>query len=107
MDAFLVALVALFFLIEALVEVVDKFINEFHWKLVIAFALGVGASFFWGLDLFAYLEVPAVIEIRWLVLVVNAVFLGVISARWSGEINAILEILKKFKLEAQKAMGKI
>ena len=105
MDPFLVALITMFFLIEALIEVVKKLVDGFDWEVVVSFALGGLGAVFFGIDLFAYLAVPAAINIPWLVLVVNAIFLGILTARYSGELNALLEILKGFKVTAQNKIN--
>lgn len=105
MEGFLLQLTVLFFLIEAIVEVAQKLVEEFHWKALAAFLLGALGAVFFGIDLFSYLGVPAAIEIPWLVIVINALFVGVLVARYSGEINALLEILQGFKSDAQRKLG--
>jgi len=102
MDGFLVIVGVLFFLVEALIELAEKLTKEFDWKMVIAFFLGVGGALFFGLDLFEYLGAQPVVDNMWITTSVNSFFVGTLAARYSGELNALLEVLKGFKVEAQR-----
>ena len=97
MEGFMLVLVVMFFLVEATIELIKILVTKFEWEVVVAFAFGVLMTFYTGIDLFAYLEIPSAIEIPWLVVTINALFIGVLTARYSGEVNTLLDILKGLK----------
>ena len=105
MNGFILVLGVLFFLVEALIEMIEKFRKEFDYKQLLAFAFGAGGAIYFGLDLFAYLDAPSVLDIPGLTLGVNAFFVGVLVARYAGEINGLLEILKGLKDDAQRKIN--
>ena len=102
MDVFVVSLMALFFLVEALVELIQVFQEGINIKSLVAFILGGMLAWFFGVDLFSYIGVsPIALIPGWVVMIVNAFFMGVLVSRYAGEINGLLEILKGFKVDAQ------
>ncbi len=105
MNETLLVLAVLFFLVESLIEMVQKVIEEFDWRILIAFALGGGGAFFFGFDLLGYLGAAPAIDMPGVVEAVNSFFVGVLVARYSGELNALLEILQGFKVDAQRKIN--
>lgn len=102
MDGFVVILLVLFFLVEAMVEMIQVFKEGPHLKVVVSFVLGAVLSWFFGVDLFGYLGVIPMAYIPvWVVIIINSLFMGIMVARYAGEVNGLLEILKGFKVEAQ------
>ena len=105
MNETLLVLAVLFFLVESLIEMIQKVIEEFDWRILIAFVLGGGAAFFFGINLFDYLGAQPAIEYPGVIAAVNSFFVGVLVARYSGELNALLEILQGFKVDAQRKIN--
>ena len=104
MDVFLVVLISLFFIVEAVIEFFDTLFNAYDHKVVISFILGALGSVFFGIDLLTYLNMPVAINIPWLVIVVNALFLGILVSRYAGNVNGLIEILKGFVATAKSRL---
>lgn len=99
---FIQVLIVVIFIIEAFIQLVEMHKEmilggEFEYKPILAFILGFGAMFlFQGLNIFEYLGVEITLAGIWHK-VAAAVLLGVLLARYSGQLNSILEVLEGLK----------
>ena len=99
---FIQVLIVVIFIIEAFVQLVEmhkEMIQEgkFEYKPALAFLLGFGFMFlFQGLNIFEYLGVEITLTGIWHQ-VAAAILLGVLLARYSGQLNSILEVLEGLK----------
>jgi hypothetical protein len=69
----------------------------YEYKPTLAFLLGLGSIFvFSGLDIFEYLEVKVMLSGIWYQIAAG-ILLGIVLARYSGQLNSVLEILSGIK----------
>lgn len=105
---FIQVLIVVIFIIEAFVELVEmhkKMIQEgkYEYKPALAFVLGLGAMFlFKGLNIFEYLEVEINLSGLWHQFA-SGILLGVLLARYSGQLNSILDVLDGLKQRLRPA----
>lgn len=96
-------LLMIFFLVESLVEFYSMFRKkEFTFKNGLAFLSGAFFFWFFGLDVFALLEVTPAVNNEWVILITSLVISGVVTVRYSGLVNGALgkfgEFVQKKKL---------
>jgi len=83
-------------LIEAVIESVKMFVEEFAWELVAAFVLGVGGVFLFGVNLFSLLGIEVVVGAPY-DLAISAVLVGLLLVRFSGAANGLMDFLQNLK----------
>jgi hypothetical protein len=81
-------------LVEAVIESVKMFVEEFAWELVASFALGAGGSVLFGINLFEVLGVELAFN-GLLSTILSAILLGLFFVRYSGVANGLLDFIKE------------
>ena len=96
MEASLLLIGILVMLIEAMIESVKMFIEDFCWELVVSFILGFGGSILFGIDLFELLDVELAFN-GLISTLLGSGILGLLLVRYSGTVNSLLDFLKGLK----------
>jgi len=96
MNISLFVIFVLAMLVEAIIESITLFIEEFHWKLVASFILGAGGSVLFGINLFDVLGVELAFN-GMVATILSAILLGLFLVRYSGSVNSLLDFIKSLK----------
>lgn len=96
-------LLVVFFLSESFVEIYAMFRKKkFTFKNGLAFVVGTFFFWFFGLDVFALLEVVPAVNNEVVVLITGLIISGVLTVRYSGLVNGAFgkfgEFVQKRKL---------
>ncbi len=106
LQSLFLVLAVIFFLVESLIEVFSMFGNkQFKWQNGLAFVTGGFFAWFFGLDVFALLEVSPAVDIEWVVLLVGLVISGVITVRYSGLVNGAFGKFGQWVNSHKKELG--
>ena len=79
-------------LVEAVIESVKMFVEEFAWELVASFLLGSVGSVLFGINLFDIIGVKLAFD-GLLSTGLSAVLLGLFFVRYSGAANSLLDFI--------------
>ncbi len=81
-------------LIESIVETVSLVVaKEGNWKMIVAGVHGAAFAYFFGINLLDLIGLTPAVE-GLPVVIFNVGFFGILSARFSGAANDLLEYLK-------------
>ena len=81
-------------LVEAVIESIKMFVEDFAWEMAASFVLGAGFCVLFGINIFEVLEVD--LAFNGLVsTILSAVLLGLFFVRYSGVANGLLDFIKK------------